>query len=179
VGAGVIGIEYASMFAGLGTKVTVVERRDRMLDFCDLEVVEALKYHLRDLAVTFRFGETAASVERRDGGAITVLESGKRIAADTVMYSAGRHGMTEELELDAAGLTADDRGRIAVDEYFRTAVPHIYAVGDVIGFPALAATSMEQGRLAAYHAFEGPGNSLGWLHPIGIYTIPQTKYRGR
>ena len=97
VGAGVIGIEYASMFAALGTKVTVVERRDRMLEFCDLEIVEALKYHLRDLAVTFRFGETVAAVERHDGGAITLLESGKRIAADTVMYSAGRQGMTAEL----------------------------------------------------------------------------------
>src|SRR5215468_6644706 len=111
VGAGVIGIEYASMFAALGTKVTVVERRTRMLEFCDLEIVEALKYHLRDLAVTFRFGETVAAVERHSGGTVTVLESGKRIAADTVMYSAGRQGVTAGLGLDAAGLTADDRGR--------------------------------------------------------------------
>src|SRR3954468_9393049 len=112
VGAGVIGIEYASMFAALGTKVTVVERRERMLDFCDLEIVEALKYHLRDLAVTFRFRETVASVERHKRGTITVLESGKKIPADTVMYSAGRQGMTAELQLQAAGLSADDRGRI-------------------------------------------------------------------
>ena len=147
VGAGVIGIEYASMFAALGTKVTVVERRERMLDFCDVEVVEALKYHLRDLAVTFRFGETVAAVERHAAAApIAILESGKKIPADTVMYSAGRQGVTDELDLDAAGLTADERGRITVDEHYRTAVPHIYAVGDVIGFPALAATSMEQGR---------------------------------
>ncbi|MFD0854058.1 FAD-dependent oxidoreductase, partial [Actinomadura adrarensis] len=104
VGAGVIGIEYASMFAALGTKVTVVERRERMLEFCDLEIVEALKYHLRDLAVTFRFRESVASVERMPRGAITVLESGKRIPADTVMYSAGRQGMTDDLHLDAAGL---------------------------------------------------------------------------
>jgi NAD(P) transhydrogenase len=135
VGAGVIGIEYASMFAALGSKVTVVERRDRMLEFCDAEVVEALKYHLRDLAVTFRFGEEVAAVERHANGAIAVLDSGKRIAADTVMYSAGRQGATDGLDLDRAGLGADARGRIAVDDCFRTAVPHIYAVGDIIGLP--------------------------------------------
>ena len=112
-GAGVIGIEYASMFAALGTKVTVVERRDRMLEFCDEEVVEALKYHLRDLAVTFRFGGTVASVEAHQGSAIALPHSGKKIPADTVLYSAGRQGMTEKLDLDAAGLAADHRGRIA------------------------------------------------------------------
>jgi NAD(P) transhydrogenase len=179
VGAGVIGIEYASMFAALGTKVTVVERRDRMLEFCDLEVVEALKYHLRDLAVTFRFGETVASVERHAAGAITVLESGKRIPAEMVMYSAGRQGMTKELQLEKAGLEADNRGRIAVDEYFRTAVPHIYAVGDVIGFPALAATSMEQGRLAAHHACGEQAHAMPELQPIGIYAIPEISFIGR
>ncbi len=179
VGAGVIGIEYASMFAALGTKVTVVERRDRMLEFCDLEIIEALKYHLRDQAVTFRFSETVAAVERHEGGAITVLESGKRIAADTVMYSAGRQGMADRLDLHNAGLAADDRGRIKVDEYFRTDVPHIYAVGDVIGFPALAATSMEQGRLAAHHACDEPTRAMHALQPIGIYTIPEISYVGR
>ncbi|GAA4567652.1 Si-specific NAD(P)(+) transhydrogenase [Planotetraspora kaengkrachanensis] len=179
VGAGVIGIEYASMFAALGTKVTVVERRDRMLDFCDLEVVEALKYHLRDLAVTFRFGETVAAVEKHPRGALTILESGKKIPASTVMYSAGRQGMTENLALTAAGLTADDRGRIAVDEFYRTSVPHIYAVGDVIGFPSLAATSMEQGRLAAYHACDEPVSGLNGLQPIGIYTIPEISFIGK
>ncbi len=179
VGAGVIGIEYASMFAALGTKVTVVERRERMLEFCDLEIVEALKYHLRDLAVTFRFGETVAAVERRPKGAITVLESGKKIPANCVMYSAGRQGKTSELCLSDAGLSADDRGRIQVDEYFRTAVPHIYAVGDVIGFPALAATSMEQGRLAAQHAFGEPVADMQELQPIGIYTIPEISFVGK
>jgi NAD(P) transhydrogenase len=179
VGAGVIGIEYASMFAALGTKVTVVERRERMLDFCDLEVVEALKYHLRDLAVTFRFGETVASVERHARGALAILESGKRIAADTVMYSAGRQGTAADLALDNAGLTADARGRIAVDEHFATAVPHIYAVGDVIGFPALASTSMEQGRLAAHHACGEPVRALAQLQPIGIYSIPEISFVGR
>jgi NAD(P) transhydrogenase len=178
-GAGVIGIEYASMFAALGTKVTVVERRDRMLEFCDEEVVEALKYHLRDLAVTFRFGETVASVEARPEGALALLRSGKKIPADTVLYSAGRQGMTDALGLGAAGLTADDRGRIAVDEFFRTAAGHIYAVGDVIGFPALAATSMEQGRLAAHHAF-GESASAGHVpQPIGIYSIPEISFVGR
>ncbi len=179
VGAGVIGIEYASMFAALGTKVTVVERRERMLDFCDLEIVEALKYHLRDLAVTFRFGETVASVERMAHGALTVLESGKRIPADCVMYSAGRQGMTDELDLTAAGLAPDRRGRIKVDENYRTEVEHIYAVGDVIGFPALAATSMEQGRLAAHHACGEPVSEIHELQPIGIYTIPEISFVGR
>ena len=180
VGAGVIGIEYASMFAALGTKVTVVERRERMLDFCDLEIVEALKYQLRDLAVTFRFRETVSRVERHDRTTLTVLESGKRIPADTVMYSAGRQGVTEALDLGKAGLEADARGRIKVDEHFRTAVPHVYAVGDVIGFPALAATSMEQGRRAAYHAFDEPVvGKLGELQPIGIYAIPEISYVGR
>ncbi|MDP9867030.1 MULTISPECIES: Si-specific NAD(P)(+) transhydrogenase [Streptosporangium] len=179
VGAGVIGIEYASMFAALGTKVTVVERRERMLDFCDLEIVEALKYHLRDLAVTFRFDETVAAVEKRARGALTVLESGKKIPAETVMYSAGRHGMTDRLTLERAGLAADGRGRIGVDEHYRTAVEHIYAVGDVIGFPSLAATSMEQGRIAAHHACGDPLPGIHHLQPIGIYTIPEISFIGR
>ena len=178
-GAGVIGIEYASMFAALGTKVTVVEQRARMLEFCDLEVVEALKYHLRDLAVTFRFGETVSSVEARPEGAIASLRSGKKIPADTVLYSAGRQGATAELKLEAAGLTADARGRIAVDEFFRTEVPHIYAVGDVIGFPALAATSMEQGRLAAHHACGEPVHHAAMLQPIGIYSLPEISFIGK
>ena len=179
VGAGVIGIEYASMFAALGTKVTVVERRERMLEFCDLEIVEALKYHLRDLAVTFRFGESVAAVERRPRGALAILESGKKILADCVMYSAGRQGKTAELCLEAAGLAADDRGRIDVDANYATPVPHIYAVGDVIGFPALAATSMEQGRLAAQHACGEPVANMHELQPIGIYTIPEISFVGK
>ncbi|HEY3610872.1 MAG TPA: Si-specific NAD(P)(+) transhydrogenase [Pseudonocardiaceae bacterium] len=179
VGAGVIGIEYASMFAALGCKVTVVESRDRMLEFCDLEVVEALKYHLRDLAVTFRFRETVAAVERHTHGAIAVLASGKKIPAEVVMYSAGRQGMTNSLGLENAGLAADKRGRVPVDEFFRTAKPHIYAVGDVIGFPALASTSMEQGRLAAYHACGEPVSPMSTQAPIGIYTIPEISFIGK
>jgi NAD(P) transhydrogenase len=178
-GAGVIGIEYASMFAALGTKVTVVEQRDRMLEFCDLEVVEALKYHLRDLAVTFRFGETVSAVEARPDGAIAALASGKRIPAETVMYSAGRQGETDDLDLPAAGLEADARGRIKVDEFYRTSVPSIYAVGDVIGFPALAATSMEQGRMAAHHACGEPARAATHLQPIGIYSLPEISFIGK
>src|SRR5206468_2764428 len=113
------------MFAALGSKVTVVESRERMLDFCDLEVVEALKYHLRDLAVTFRFRETVAAVERHEDMTLTLLQSGKKLLADTVMYSAGRQGVTDELNLEAAGLAADNRGRIKVDDNFRTSAGHI------------------------------------------------------
>ncbi len=178
-GAGVIGIEYASMFAALGTKVTVVEQRDRMLEFCDVEVVEALKYHLRDLAVTFRFGETVTSVEARPEGAIATLLSGKKIPADTVMYSAGRQGASDHINLEAAGLTADKRGRIAVDEFYRTTAPHIYAVGDVIGFPALASTSMEQGRIAAYHACGEKLHGVGDLHRSASTASPRSASWGR
>ncbi len=180
VGAGVIGMEYASMFAALGTKVTVVEKRMRMLEFCDEEVVEALKYHLRDLAVTFRFGETVASVESHPEGAITVLRSGKKIPADTVLYSAGRQGMTDGLNLPAAGLTADERGRITVDEFYRTKVEHIYAVGDVIGFPALAATVDGAGQAGrADHAFGEAVSTNEIPQPIGIYSIPEISFVGK
>ena len=178
VGAGVIGIEYASMFAALGTRVTVVERRPQMLEFCDTEAVESLKFHLRDLAVTFRFGEEVAGVGVSERGTVTTLVSGKKIAAETVMYSAGRQGVTDELGVEKAGLEVDARGRIAVDEHYRTAVEHIYAVGDVIGFPALAATSMEQGRQAAYHAFGEPVGNSNDIAPYGIYTIPEMSYCG-
>ncbi|TDC56984.1 Si-specific NAD(P)(+) transhydrogenase [Jiangella ureilytica] len=179
VGAGVIGIEYASMFAALGTRVTVVEKRAQMLEFCDPEVVESLKFHLRDLSVTFRFGEEVEKVEIGSRGTVTTLASGKRIPAETVMYSAGRQGVTAELGLANAGLEADGRGRITVDGQYRTTVPHIFAVGDVIGFPALAATSMDQGRLASLHAFGEPANELREIQPIGIYTIPEISYCGR
>ena len=178
VGAGVIGIEYASMFAALGTKVTVVEKRQDMLDFCDPEVVEALKFHLRDLAVTFRCGEEVTGVDVGASGTVTTLASGKQIPAETVMYSAGRQGQTDHLDLPNAGLEAQGRGRIWVDDKFRTKVEHIYAVGDVIGFPALAATSMEQGRLAAYHAFGESCDGITDLQPIGIYSIPEISYVG-
>jgi NAD(P) transhydrogenase len=179
VGAGVIGIEYASMFAALGAKVTVVEKRARLLEFCDAQIGEGLQYHLRDLGVVFRFGEEVTAVDRHDGGALTHLASGKRVAAEVVLYAAGRQGQTDDLDLGRVGLEADERGRIAVDPDYRTAVEHIYAAGDVIGWPALAATSMEQGRLAAAHAFGVESASMSELLPIGIYTIPEISYVGR
>jgi NAD(P) transhydrogenase len=179
VGAGVIGIEYASMFAALGSRVTVVDQRPTMLDFCDEEIVESLRFHLRDLSVAFRFGEEVEKVEIGERGTVTSLASGKRIAAEAVMYSAGRQGATDELNLEKAGITADRRGRIEVDSAFRTAAGHIFAVGDVVGFPALAATAMEQGRLAGLHAMGEPATTIPELQPIGIYTIPEISYVGR
>jgi NAD(P) transhydrogenase len=179
VGAGVIGVEYASMFAALGTRVTLVEKRDKMLDFCDPEIVESLKFHLRDHTMSFRFGEEVSSVESSGRGTITTLASGKKIAAEVVMHSAGRQGNTANLNLDLAGLKTDNRGRLVVNSNYQTEVPHIYAVGDVIGFPALASTSMDQGRLAAAHAFNEPANELRSLQPIGIYTIPEISFCGK
>jgi NAD(P) transhydrogenase len=179
VGAGVIGIEYASMFAALGSKVTIVEQRDRMLKHADTQIVEALQYHLRDLDVVFRFNERVTGVETHEAGTVTILESGKHIPADAVMYAAGRQGCTDELNCDKVGLEVDARGRLTVDEDYRTSVPHIFAVGDVLGFPALAATSAEQGRLAAHAAFEHRAHSLNALLPIGIYTIPEISYVGQ
>jgi NAD(P) transhydrogenase len=179
VGAGVIGIEYASMFAALGSNVTVVDGRPSMLDFCDPEIIEALRYHLRDLGVVFRFGEFVTSVEARDGGTITQLASGKQIAAEAVFYSAGRETATAELALERAGLKTDERGRIPVDERFRTAAGHIYAVGDVIGFPSLASTSAEQGRLAACDACGVGARSMMDLLPFGVYAIPEISFVGK
>ena len=179
VGAGVVGIEYASMFAALGTKVTVVERHARLLEFCDSELVEGLQYHLRELGVTFRFTEEVVGVTRHDDGAVTELASGKRIPSEAVLYSAGRRGAVDDLCLERIGLESDERGRITVDDRYRTAVPGVYAVGDVIGFPSLAATSAEQGRLAACDAFDHEGHSLDTILPVGIYTIPEISYVGR
>jgi NAD(P) transhydrogenase len=166
------------MFAALGVKVTVVEKRSRLLDFCDAQITEGLQYHLRDLGVVFRLGEEVTAVERHDGAVLTHLASGKRIASEVVLYAAGRQGETEDLGLENARLEADERGRVAVGPDFRTAVDHIYAAGDVIGGPALAATSMEQGRLASAHAF-GEEATMSELVPTGIYTIPEISYVGR
>jgi NAD(P) transhydrogenase len=179
VGAGVIGIEYASMFAALGCKVTVIERRGHLLDFCDTQITEALQYHLRDLGVTFRFGESVTAVESHDQGALIHLKSGKRVAADAVLYSVGRQGATGTLGLENAGLEADERGRLKVGPDYRTAVDHIFAVGDVIGFPSLAATSAEQGRLASCAAFQVQAHSMSELLPVGIYTIPEISFVGK
>ena len=179
VGGGVVGIEYASIYAALGTKVTLVDKRRRILEFCDDEIIEGLQHHLRDLGLTFRLGEEVTAVESLDEGALVRLASGKRIAAEAVLYSAGREGATEGLDLEKAGLEADRRGRIEVGPTFRTSVPHIYAVGGVIGFPALAATPMEQGRGAALGALRQPAAFDTSLLPIGIYTIPEISFVGR
>jgi NAD(P) transhydrogenase len=174
VGAGVIGVEYASMFGALGTKVTVVDQRERILSFLDGEIGEALQYLLRRKNVTFRFGEKVSGVELRDGnGVLTHLASGKHIPSETVLYATGRQGSTAGLGLERAGLEADKRGRVPIDGDYRTRVPHIFAVGDVAGPPALAATAMEQGRLASLHAFGEPADELPQLVPTGVYSIPE------
>ena len=174
VGAGVIGVEYASMFGALGTKVTVVDQRERVLSFLDGEIGEALQYLLRRQNVTFRFAEKVSAVELRpEGGAFTHLASGKHIPSETVLYATGRQGATADLALDRAGLEADSRGRLPTNDEYRTSVPHIFAVGDVAGPPGLAATAMEQGRLASLHAFGQPAPELPELVPTGVYSIPE------
>src|SRR5262245_59382882 len=181
VGGGVIGIEYASIFAVLGCEVTVVERRDRILDFADREIVDELIHQMRKRNVTFRFGESVERFEVSEGPprrGVLFLESGKRIVSDLVLFSAGRTGATDVLNLTAAGLAADAKGRLGVDADFRTSVPHVYAAGDVIGHPNLAATSSEQGRLAACHAFGVPAGAMADHFPVGIYAIPEISMVG-
>jgi NAD(P) transhydrogenase len=178
VGAGVIGVEYASMFGALGTKVTVVDKRDRVLSFLDGEIGEAFQYLLRRANVTFRLREQVAAVEAREEGARIRLASGKELISETVLYATGRQGDTDGLALENAGLEADARGRISVDATHRTAVEHIFAVGDVAG-GGLAATAMEQGRLAALHAFDQPVAELPELVPTGVYAIPEIAMVGR
>jgi NAD(P) transhydrogenase len=179
VGGGVIGVEYTSMFAAMGTRVTLVDARDRLLPFVDREIAVALQFLLRKRNVTYRFGEEVTAVERQEDRVVTHLRSGKQIATHTLLYAAGRQGATDGLALERAGLEADRRGRIGVDAAYRTAVAHIFAVGDVAGPPGLAATSMEQGRIAALHAFGEPVTELPELVPIGIYAIPEISYVGR
>ncbi len=181
VGGGVIGVEYACMFAVLGVRVTVIEKRDRLLEFADREIIEALSYHLRDARVTLRMGEEVQSVEElADGTVVANLESKKRISGDALLYAIGRQGAVDDLNLAAAGLEADSRGRIPVSEHYQTKVDHIYAVGDVVGFPSLASVSMEQGRLAAAHAFNDRAvTSDPSFYPYGIYTIPEISFIGK
>jgi NAD(P) transhydrogenase len=180
VGGGVIGVEYTCMFAILGSRVILVERRPRLLEFADTEMVEALSYHLRDHRVTMRLNEEVASVEETpDGGVAANLKSNKRILGDTLLYAVGRQGNVDELNLSAAGLEADSRGRIVVDQDYRTKVPNIFAVGDVIGFPSLASVSMEQGRIAAARAFGLNVHSNPATYPYGIYTIPEISFIGK
>ena len=180
VGGGVIGVEYTCMFAVLGVRVILVEKRSRLLEFADAEMVEALSYHLRDRRVTMRLNEEVASVEEApEGGVIANLKSNKRIFGDALLYAVGRQGNVDELNLAATGVQPDNRGRITVDSDYRTAVPHIYACGDVIGFPSLASVSMEQGRIAAGHAFGLKIHSNPATYPYGIYTIPEISFAGK
>lgn len=184
VGAGVIGLEYASMFATLGVRVTLIDKRPRLLNFVDGEIIDALAFHLREHRVTLRLGEEVSAIETFQGPAgdddVRIhLASGKQIVADQVLYSIGRTGATARLNVQLAGLEPDDRGRLRVNEHYQTSVPHIYAVGDIIGFPSLASTSMEQGRLAACHAFGVDACAVPELFPYGIYTIPEISMVGR
>ncbi len=182
VGAGVIGIEYASMFAALGVEVTVVDKRERPLEFLDREIVDELLHQMRNQRVIFRLAETVERIEIVEGPprrAVMLLQSGKHLVSELVLFSVGRLGATDRLNLAAAGLKSDDRGRLTVDRQFRTQVPHIYAAGDVIGYPSLATTSAEQGRLAACYAFEVDAGPMAKHFPIGIYSIPEISMVGQ
>jgi NAD(P) transhydrogenase len=180
VGGGVIGVEYACMFSTLGVRVIIVEKRPRLLEFADAEMVEALSYHMRDRRATMRLSEEVDSVEElADGKVVANLVSKKRIVADALLYAVGRQGNIDKLNLGVAGVDADDRGRIKVDAEYRTTQKSIFAVGDVIGFPSLASVSMEQGRLAAARAFGLHMESDPAGYPYGIYTIPQISFIGK
>jgi NAD(P) transhydrogenase len=180
VGGGVIGVEYASMFAALGVRVILIEKRPRLLEFADQEIVEALCYHLRDNFVTLRLNEEVQRVEEEaDGDIVAHLVSNKKVVADALLYAIGRQGNVDDLNLAAAGLEADARGRISVDDRYRTKQPHIIAVGDVIGFPSLASVSMEQGRIAVAWAFGTEATSDPANYPYGIYTIPEISFVGK
>ena len=181
VGAGIIGLEYASMFAALGVKVTLLDQRPILLDFVDREIVESLCFQLRQLGTVFRLGEKVVSVgfdEERDR-VFAKLASGKNVHGQGLLYTIGRQANGDLLNLASAGISSESRGKLVVNEHFQTAVPHIYAAGDVIGFPALASTSMEQGRLASCHMFGKPGKMPPNLIPYGIYTIPEISMVGQ
>ncbi len=181
VGAGVVGLEFTSFLAALGVKVTLIEQRPSILDFVDRQIVEALTYHLRDLGTTFRLGEKVVSVAFDAGRdrVLAQLESGKLVHGEILLYAVGRQSNTDLVNPDAAGLKPDARGKLSVNEFFQTSVPNIYAAGDVIGFPALASTSMEQGRLAGCHMFGAPARYSPELLPFGIYTIPEISMVGQ
>ena len=183
IGAGVIGCEYASIFAALGVRVTVVEKQPRLLPFVDTEIIEALTYHLRERRVTMRLGEEVDHVELIEDNArprVKIsLVSGKQIVVDKVLRSIGRSGATSRMRLEVAGVKTDPRGRIKVNEVYQSEVPNIYAAGDVIGFPSLASTSREQGRIASCHAFGVKAKHAPELFPYGIYTIPEISFVGQ
>ena len=173
VGGGVVGLEYAMMFAVLGTQVGVVDQKARLLDFCDHEMTALLLHNAEQLGVRFRLGERVIGVERaRSTQAAVRLEGGHRLLADTVLYAAGRRGNTEAINLPAAGLTPDEQGRLWCNEHYQTWIKHIYGVGDVVGFPALASMALEQGRHAVQHAF-GQRVSSSKQIPYGLFTVPE------
>ena len=180
VGAGVIGCEYACILATLGIPVVLVEKRPRLLEFVDSEIIESLQYQMRNIGITLRLNEEVVGVTKASDNVIVLrLKSGKEIRSPLLVYSAGRIGATSNLGLEKIGLQADDRGRLKVNENFQTALSHIYAVGDVVGFPALASTSMQQGRHAACHAFSLGCDTSTHLLPYGIYAIPEISMVGR
>jgi len=179
IGAGVIGCEYACMFAALGIDVTLVDSRDTILPFLDREISGLLVEEMKGLGVKFVFCDAVEKVELEDGSCKTHLKSGKVLVSDTHLYAAGRAGNTEKLKLENIGLAANDRGLLEVNEHYQTQIPHIYAAGDVIGFPSLASTSMEQGRVAMCHAFDfGYKDRVAALLPYGLYTIPEVSMVG-
>lgn len=180
VGAGVIGLEYASMFAALNTEVTLVDARPTLLDFADREIIESLMYQLRRRGTIFRLGEKVAgvSIDEERGRVSAKMESGKTLHAEMLLYTVGRQANTDLLDIQTAGIVPEPRGQLKVNKYFQTDVPHIYAAGDVIGFPSLASTSMEQGRLASQHMFGTPAELNPKLLPYGIYTIPEISMVG-
>jgi len=180
VGAGVVGLEYASMLAALGVEVTLLDQRPTLLDFVDREILDNLCFQLRRLGTTFRLGEKVVQIgiqEERDR-VFAKLESGKTVYGEALLYAIGRQANTDQLNISAAGICADDRGKLGVNEHYQTTVPHIYAAGDVIGFPSLASTAMEQGRLASCHMFGKTFNRSKDNFPYGIYTIPEISMVG-
>jgi NAD(P) transhydrogenase len=180
VGGGVIGTEYASILAMIGVSVILIDKRPRLLEFVDAQIIEALQRQMTDIGVTIYHEEEAVAIRKESDGQVTVsLAHRPPITTTTLMYAIGRIGATKRLNLEAVGITPDTRGRVAVNDHFQTAVPHIYAAGDVIGFPALASTSMQQGRHAACHAFGHPDHTDTDLLPFGIYAIPEISLVGR
>jgi NAD(P) transhydrogenase len=179
-GAGVIGCEYASMFRMLGTKLNLINTRDRLLSFLDDEIVDALAYHLRDMGCLIRHNEEYERVEGQDDGVVLHMKSGKKIKADVLLWANGRSGNSNNMGLEAIGIALDSRGNIKVNEAYQTAVSHIYAVGDVVGFPSLASAAYDQGRFAATHIVEGR-LEFGLVAdiPTGIYTSPEISSVGK
>jgi NAD(P) transhydrogenase len=175
IGAGVIGIEYATIFSALDTAVTLIDPKSTMLDFIDKEIVEDFTYQLRDRNMKIMLGTKADKVTKLDDGKVElILDNGRRLVTDMVLFAAGRMGATDTLNLAAAGLEADSRGRLKVNpETFQTSVPNIYAAGDVVGFPSLASTSMEQGRIAARVAIGAVAKEPPKYFPYGIYAVPE------